>query len=653
MDRSRGFRILVAALLLGAIAAPLAYRAFGSPAAQFLRPSRQGSWIVHPELPIPGYQHVEFLRRFALSELPVAYPVHFTAMRELEIAVNQQTLPRIAHQNWKRSTTLDLAGHLRHGENEIRVKVRNWWSPPALLVEGPEAIRSDPTWTVAAPPDDPAERAAALVFRDERFLQPRPNELRSSPYFPYWAALFSAYVLFLLYAVSPRPTAAAAEYCRTPPAAPAWNAGRILCLALFAAVALIHLRNVWFYPTTRGFDPIQHADYVRFVAEHWIVPDASQGWQMSQPPLYYFVAAVVYLLFGGAAHPIVAWKAVQTMSPLAMLGVIGLTWRLLVMLFPAKPGVHVLGLAVAAFLPVGFYIGPQVTNEVFAALAIDVALVAAVAQALRHDERWSRAAWIGVACGLALLSKYTGLFVLLSVLCLAGLRVFSADGTRLRTRLRRLGWATVILAIAAGLSGWLYARNAAKFGDPFIGAWDRKSGFNIVQEPGYRTIGFFTRFGSVFWHEPGRSRNASFLDGIYGSMWADSHAMFVNPDHEQRRRLTLVVLCLALLPTIAIALGFAQAARHLLVRDWDHPFLPLVLTTVLTVAGMISFALQTPFYSAIKAHYALSLTPCAGVFAAMGLETMGRRLGRGRWLLYANLAVLGSLVPVLFWYQPK
>lgn len=69
------------------------------------------------------------------------------------------------------------------------------------------------------------------------------------------------------------------------------------------------------------------------------------------------------------------------------------------------------------------------------------------------------------------------------------------------------------------------------------------------------------------------------------------------------------------------------------------------------MAALLSFTLEHPFYSNLKAHWALSLAPCVGVFAALGLETMCEQLGRLRCALYANLVLLGGLVLYLFWYR--
>jgi len=652
VKRYRRCRLLLFVGCVLGIAGRLGYQTVVRPDVQFLWPAARGQWIVHPNPP-PGEREALFVHRFGVASRPDHYAVRVRAMRECEITLNGTAVAKVSPANWKSAVDYDLGSALQDGQNEIRIRVFNLESPPALLVEGEAGIRSDERWRVVMPVADGTEVTAAVADRDERFLDAKPNVMRASRWFPIWAAMFAAYSLFILYALLP---------ARLNP----WVAtvlpekyGRYgsVCLALFAAVAIIQFRNAAVYPPTRGFDPIQHADYVRFVTQRWQIPDVSNGWEMSQPPLYYVLSAAVFTCFGGVGRERMALKAVQLITPFAMLGTLVLAWRLLVLLFPAQARMRALGFVVAALLPVGFYMSPQVTNEVFTALVISAVMVLAARQIMRRDFRWRTAVSLGLACGLALLSKYTGLFVFTSVLCLAGLRVVTGNSGAVptasahRRRLRHLAWACLLVAVTVSLCGWLYARNLKKFGHAFIGAWDKGSGFNIVQPPGYRTPAYYARFGAVFWHDPGRSLFSSFWDGMYASLWADPHRVFLNLNDPDAPTLSSLCLWLALLPSVAVVRGLSLTIRHLLTGEWDHPYFILLMTTVLTLTAVLTFGLEHPFYSNAKAHFALSLTPCAAVFAALGLETMCQRLGRLRWVVYLNLALLSAVVLYLFWYR--
>jgi len=55
------------------------------------------------------------------------------------------------------------------------------------------------------------------------------------------------------------------------------------------------LRLIYLFVTPyglRGHDTEAHIQYIEHVLQHWTVPQASQGWQYYQPPLYYFLSAL-------------------------------------------------------------------------------------------------------------------------------------------------------------------------------------------------------------------------------------------------------------------------------------------------------------------------------------------------------------------------
>ncbi len=644
-------------LLVAAVIGNFFYRALAAPDVQFLAPSVRGNWIVPPD-PLPGYTRATFTNRFELADAAGPCPVEIRAMRIAEVTVNGQVLAKANAANWKDAVHYDLGPALRKGANEIRIAVTNPESPPALLVEGPENIRTSEHWVVDQAPENAKEREAAIADHGEDFLRPKPNALRTSPDYALWRAALAAYLFFVAYALVPARWKPWRRDKHDEPAgrAPAGRWDLAFGAVLLGVIAAIHFHNASRYPTEGGFDSKQHAEYIQFVAERWEVPDASQGWEMSQPPLYYALGAALYNALGATPA---ALRTVQLFTALTALALLLPAWWMLAVLHPGNPRARILGFAVAAMVPMTFYIAPQVTNEAMAALVISSTMALAAYSSARARTLWRDAVFLGIACGLSLLSKYTGAFVTASVLALAGFRLLTGAARAdrgsgrgaFRVRFVHLAWALVVAAIALSMSGWLYAHNIRKFGTPFMGAWDVRSGFRIVQPPGYRTAAFYSRFGAVFWQEPPFSRMTSFWDGMYGSMWSDSHNVFVSRDAPVLQMLSSIGLWLALLPTVAIATGFFAAIRQLIREDWDHPYFVLVLTTLLTVASTLMFTLEHPWYSTLKSHWALSLVPCAGVFAALGFEILCRNLGRLRYLAYANVAALGGLMLYVFWYR--
>jgi hypothetical protein len=253
---------------------------------------------------------------------------------------------------------------------------------------------------------------------------------------------------------------------------------------------------------------------------------------------------------------------------------------------------------------------------------------------------------VGLLCGLALLSKVTALFLVAAVAAWHGLEIVRARG-------RGTGRLLAILAVCMLVAGWYYARNVARFGNPFIGNWDEASGFHYRDPPGYRTTGFYTRVGTIFTHEAERARWAGFWDGMYGSAWGDTHGAFL-PIRDSRAEVAQwIIFLLALLPTAGAATGAA-----LLLRGWlrgepaAEPAAPLLLLSLFAGAGLMLYTLRLPHHSTVKAFFVLSLVPAAAVFAGRGLDALCRRTGALRWAVYIALAVLTIACLLLFRYLP-
>ena len=664
MTSRRITRLAFTIVFLLACATYLSYQAFVSSHIEFLRPSVRGAWIVHPNPPIKPVEMTEpfasydiptcpsatFTHEFVLtSPPPSVFPIHITAMGGFEASVNTHVLEFLqSSPTWKRGDPFDLGPFLVVGRNRVEITVSGDDNPPALLVEGPSIIQSDRRWKVALDTDPSIANQAARALRDENYPPSKSSLIRQSAIFPVYLIAFLLYCLWLVYVF-------VVAAFRSPPAQSTDQFhddrfGRLfwrrhgICVIVGLAVTLVQFHNVVQYdPTRSDFDWRGHRKYLKYVADHWRVPVATDGWEMFQPPLYYFVSAAIYGLFGGSASGTISVKAVQIVSTISGLWILVVTWLMLSALFPSASRQRTLGFSVAAMLPMGFYMNTMINNEIFAAAMIGTAMLIAVWRSFRPVLSWRDGAAIGLICGLAMLSKYTALLVFLSVTIHLTLRSLARHAVSKATVM------TVVVALA--MCGWYYARNASRFDDPFVGNWDDASGFHYEQEPGYRTLGFYTRFGTVFFDHPERTLWTSFWDGMYASMWTDAHGTFLDTSHSTTQIVASVVLVLALLPSAAILFGFGQAVIWLINREWDHPFLIVALTSVLTFVSVLSFTMEVPFFSTIKATFLLSLIPAIGVFAGMGLETVCRKLGHGRWMVYGNLGLLYSLILYLFTYR--
>jgi len=245
------------------------------------------------------------------------------------------------------------------------------------------------------------------------------------------------------------------------------------------------------YPNTP--DEGAHFQYVAYVAREWRLPKfegyAGVGYEAHQPPLYYFLAAVVYALTGGEG------KAVRLLSTLCSAGVVWLVWLTLRRLAPERPLLALTGMGFAAFLPMHIAIGSAVgndalTNLLFAAtlfgLLVNLSNTAELypppdlpRQRGRNPDslpvdgegrgggkggeylHWLR---IPLLVGLTILTKATG--VLLIPIMLLG--VIVAAQLQSGRWARALGAATLALVMTLLVSGWWLARNYILYGDPLL-----------------------------------------------------------------------------------------------------------------------------------------------------------------------------------------
>jgi hypothetical protein len=567
-------------------------------------------------------------------------------MTESRISINGRILPSdgaSATRNWKRSEVVDLRPYLQPGENIILVHARNPTGVAALQFEssldGVE-LHSGASWEVAK--GGWARWVSAAVAG-------HPAKSASKA----MVVLLVIYGLYLLAAVTPtwvKDRFGLATLFTGRGATTGIEAvpKKLLLGAIFGGLSGLALWNAFSYPPFRGFDARGHIEYVLHAASHWRVPLAAEGWSMYHPPVFYMLAAAVYASLSesiGAAR-IIALKGVQFISGASGVGSVLCAYLSLKKLYPDDKAMQLLGVSVAAFLPMNLYMMGMITNETLAAFTISLALYLLLRVGFEQELTGREACLLGIVNGLALLTKFTALFIVITTGTILMMRIFEHPALRKR-------WlAHLMLFIVCTLSvcGWFYFRNIVVFGKPFVGNWDEISSYQFFQKPGYRTLGFYSRFGSSLYGEDDKDLlEISFLDGEYGTLWGDAHHRFVRTAGQQR--LSRGILLLAVLPTIALLLGFCRSVRDALDPPYPNASLVLILLTGLTLTGAFYYTLKIPFYSSIKAFYSLSLITPFAVFAARGLRAMAHNLGRFQPLLYAHLGILYALIAATFWYR--
>ncbi len=635
----RGLAARCAALVLCAAAAGawLAWQAVFDPDVSFLTQRAPAQWVLHPTAPSSDGRpalprEVAFRTTFALASVPPRARLRLRLHREGSAEINGREVELGRSESWKRVREVDAAPWLRPGENELVVRARASFGPPAAWValEGPALrVASDASWTswLAGEPGELA-RPVRLATTPMSEWGPRPLASEAS-----FAALRRSLPWLAAFALATAAALLAGR--RIERLRGAWIlAGTALALALLSW----HNRSL---DPNLGFDADSHLAYARLVRAERRLPLADEGFEMFQPPLYYAAGAALAGLVGGEAAALrgLNWLAVVT-SCAALLGSLRI-------LFPTEPRRVLAGFALGASVPMQLYLAQYVTNEVAAAAFASLAVWLALRILARGETRIAPHLALGALLGAALLTKLSTLLAAGAVLATLAGRL-AARGERSPAAWARSVGAVALAALA--VAGWHYARVAWRFGDPFVGNWEAAAGASWWQDPGYRTVFDYLRFGESL-SRPVFAAFHSCPDALYSTLFGDGlvggSARVVDAP-PWSYRLMLAGYWLALVPSLGVLFGLAAALRRW-VREPRAEWLLVLGLAAANAFALMSLSLALPFYAQCKAFYGLqALVPFAAL-GALGLDKAARRLGRAGDLVWILLGTWALCAWATYW----
>ena len=481
--------VILMVALAGLAMSILAWIAWHDPAINFLPRDRRAEWIVFPAA-VDAHAHwfasldTTFRREFVLMNQPPTARLIVRGMRRVEVKINGSPLRFPLNRNWKEIASIDVAEQLHAGTNLVEARIFNHNGPPALwlsLTTDQLSLHSDQSWEVSFAGS--SRRYAALASAAKT---PRPGNSTAGAertfgvvknIWPFWIVLIAiASVGAFLWQANFKQ----------------FRARRLEQIFLFVFAGLwllLFWNNARLLPFHAGFDSKEHLKYINYVQEHRALPLPTEGWEMYQPPLYYLVAAAslsACKLSINDSTSILVLRLIGAFLGIAQFVFVFLTLRLL---FPVRTAV--VGLLLAAFLPMHLYLAHYVTNEMLTAALATAALYLCLRLLRSEMTRALQFAWLGLAVGGAMLTKATAILLLpVVVAAIAGKLACARVPTAIW--LRNIG---LLLAICFAVCGWHYARIWLRFGTPLLGNWDVISGFTWWQDPGYHTASDYLRFG--------------------------------------------------------------------------------------------------------------------------------------------------------------
>ena len=409
---------------------------------------------------------------------------------------------------------------------------------------------------------------------------------------------------------------------------------RALLLGWFLSVGLAAALRVWnavFGPLFYGYDAWGHISYVFFLDMYRAIPYADQGWSYFHPPLHYLFGWVLMQ----SGDPTVLVVGLSLVGSAASLGIAALGAWVVHRTLPGRPGLSLLGFTALAFLPVHVSTSPMPGNEMSAALFGALAFAAH----LRNEMRWNPARGgdllTGILLGLAMLTKFTNVIVLLAIGALTCLRWLRAGGKR--APLSRLASRSVAIGVPILLlAGPYYALNVVEFGTPFMTSADVHEVHRIQasQPPGERSFVDFFRFSAAVFEESVPTAPHmihAVWPNTYLNVWFDTFRESQLPfprdvtPHSFIHQLTIFFGLMGLVPSLVALYGAGVSARRARQDPGNVIDVGMWILALGTLAAFMLFAIRVPTWAALKASYLLGLSLPYAVFLARGSESLGRR----------------------------
>jgi hypothetical protein len=615
--------VLSAAVVALAVVAVLARNWLASPEIKMLVPEHGAQWI-HQRRPFdlrawgPTQEVVFFRKKVRVPAGVESAVVTVRAMRSCMVYWDQKDRVLVAAKpnEWKEPHLVELK-KLTPGEHTIDIFVENSYGPAACLVYCDALnLRSGPDWEQNVYGEKWLPAATVDDVEPPPLEKPVASPLRALAKEVWWLGpLFLAVFAVCLWANRNR----LGDGQRTK----LWTAARCRWIVI-AAWLVLAANNFLKLPVDMGYDEPAHVDYIRFVAERGELPDASDGWQMFQAPLFYIVAAAVYrgLILVTTAGTAVLW--LRWLTLLCGVAQVELCYRAGRLVFPGRDDLQSLAILFGGLLPMNLYMSQTLGNEPLCGVISAVILL--WCWRLLCDPEAARAHWrqwsLGVVFGLDLITKMSAILfgpILAVVLAVA------ERGRKLTATASVFGRCFIAAAI---VSSWYYIRNYLRFGKFLMGGWDPSRGLVWWQDPGYRTPWQMVSFGKSLF-QPIHAGVYSLADGFFASFWLDCNLGGLDTGTAIPWNMNLLVAAPwpGLVLSAAIVAGMLRGVwcQDALLR---RSLLLAAGSVLLFVAAFVLLWLEVPAYSQAKASYTLGLAPAYAVLCVAGLDL----LPANRWV---------------------
>ena len=580
----------------------------------------------------PGRVATSFRTRFTVpSNVESAFLI-VRAMKSAHVYLDDVLLVTSDQnfENWKTPLRFDLGPRITPGAHELRIAASNWNGPATVLAYAPrlnlftgphwEASRDGKTWSRAMPVDEPAPTEMSRRFpRVDRALL--SNLIYLLPFFG---------LVFLL--------TVAASFSKAPIRRlnPSPIAGGAICAAVLLLWLALAMNNFYKLPVHVGFDVPGHVTYIRTMAATGRIPLPDEGWKSSEPPLYYALAAILYRLLFTRFDLETTIRFLRLISIGCGAAQVVISYFVLRYAFPRRNDLQAIGTVIGGLLPMNLYISQGIGNEAMAGCLAGIVIMLGFSlipgrSGVSVDRRLAA---MGFVLGLSILTKVTAVLLFPPLL----LHLFYLSRRDRWSRPSTYWRFSLVILVPLAVAGWYFVRNWFEVGSPFVGGWEKRGSVIWWQDPGYRTLSHFARFGEALVY-PVHAAAVGLWDSLYSTFWMDGSLSGTYPyDHRPPWNYDFMLsgAWLALVPSVGILLGILAALLHPAksLRSGTLFSSCCVLVYALAIIGLY---LKVPTYSTAKSTYTLGLTSCYAVLAVSGFQLLSNSVLR-RGALYGFLA---------------
>ena len=181
-------------------------------------------------------------------------------------------------------------------------------------------------------------------------------------------------------------------------------------------------------PWVRQHDVEGHREYITLIQNQHAVPGVADGWETFQPPLYYLLSTT-WIKFGAIFTSADSWRWLQILSGIFYIITVAVavfSWEIIGL----SRTVTRLGLLLFAFLPAHLFLSGRINNDVM--LPLWGVLVVLFLMKYIHQQRLIYL-WVISFCLMgAMMTKFSGLPLLLGTVLILWLTEYKKEGRRLR-----------------------------------------------------------------------------------------------------------------------------------------------------------------------------------------------------------------------------